>query len=111
MSRLSALAMLLWYFARAMLVSAWATSRTILTASDAPRRGFARLDVADLSEGGVMLLAAMVTLTPGSSSVDIDLERRELLLHILDREDLEATLSTIRREFQQPIRILFGGRR
>jgi multisubunit Na+/H+ antiporter MnhE subunit len=108
-SKLIAVLTLLWYFIRSMLASAWTTSLTILTASDAPRRGFARLDVADLNEAGMVLLGAMVTLTPGTSTVDIDLERRELLLHVLDSEDIEMTLSSIQREFLLPIRVLLGG--
>jgi multisubunit Na+/H+ antiporter MnhE subunit len=110
MNRLQAMAILLWRFASAMVLSAWATSVTILTESDAPRRGFARLDYADLNEAGVMLLAAMVTLTPGTTTVDIDVDRRELLLHVLDSEDIETTLADIKLKFLQPIRILCGGR-
>jgi multisubunit Na+/H+ antiporter MnhE subunit len=110
MNRVQAVLILLWRFASAMVLSAWSTSVTILIASDAPRRGFARLDYADLNAAGVMLLAAMITLTPGSSTVDIDTERRELLLHVLDTEDIETTLSDIQLRFLQPIRILFGGR-
>jgi len=109
MSRLLALLVLVWRLVRQMVLSAWATSVTILFASDAPRRGFARLEYADLSEAGAMLLAAMVTLTPGTSVVDIDTERGELLLHVLDTEDIESTLSAIRREFINPIRTLLGG--
>jgi multisubunit Na+/H+ antiporter MnhE subunit len=109
MSRLQAALILLWRFASAMLVSAWTTGVIILSAGDAPRRGFARLDYEDLDEAGVMLLAAMVTLTPGSSTVDIDTERRELLLHVLDTEDIDSTLSDIKLRFLQPIRVLFGG--
>jgi multisubunit Na+/H+ antiporter MnhE subunit len=110
MNRLQAMAILLWRFASAMVLSAWATSVTILIASDAPRRGFARLDYADLNEAGVMLLAAMVTLTPGTTTVDIDTDRRELLLHVLDSEDIETALADIKLKFMHPIRILFGGR-
>ena len=110
MNRLQALVILLWRFASAMVLAAWSTSVTIVTASDAPRRGFARLNYTDLSEAGVMLLAAMVTLTPGSSTIDIDTERRELLLHVLDTADIESTLSDIELKFLQPIRVLFGGR-
>ena len=108
MNRLQALVILLWRFATAMVLSAWTTSVTILLASDAPRRGFVRFEYADLNEPGVMLLAAMVTLTPGTSTVDIDTDRRELLLHVLDTEDIETTLSDIQRKFLPPIRILFG---
>ena len=110
MKRLLAITILLWRFASEMMLAAWVTSVTILIASDAPRRGFARLDYDDLNKAGVMLLAAMVTLTPGSTTVDIDTDRGELLLHVLDSEDIEATLADIKLKFLQPIRILFGGR-
>jgi len=110
MNKLRALLVLLWRFPSAMLISAWATSRIILVSSDAPRRGFARFAYDDLDEAGVVWLAALVTLTPGTSTVDIDPVRRELLLHVLDSEDIETTLSTIRRDFLLPLRSLFGAR-
>ncbi len=109
MNRLLALLILFWRFLRAMLLSAWATSRTILVCSQAPRRGFVRFAYDDLNETGVVMLAAMVTLTPGTSTVDIDPQRRELLLHVLDSDDIEVTLSTIRRDFLLPLQRLFGG--
>ena len=110
MNKLPVLLLLLWRFASTMLISAWATSRIILVCSDAPRRGFARFAYDDLDEAGVVLLAALVTLTPGSSTVDIDPKRRELLLHVLDSEDIETTLSALRRDFLLPLRSLFGAR-
>ncbi len=110
MNKLWALLVLIWRFASSMLLSAWATSRIILVSSDAPRRGFARFAYDDLNDAGVVLLAAMVTLTPGTSTVDIDPERRELLLHVLDSDDIEALLSAIQRDFLPPLRSLFGVR-
>lgn len=108
MTRLNAFVVLVWRFASAMLVSAWTTSRTILMDSDAPDRGYARLAYGDLHEAGVMLLAALVTLTPGTSTIDIDTGRRELLLHVLDTDDIETVLEKLRRQFLLPIRSLFG---
>lgn len=108
MNRLYVILVLAWRFVSAMLVSAWATSRTILLDSDAPERGYARLAYDDLNEAGVMLLAVMVTLTPGTSMIDIDSERRELLLHMLDCRDIETVLDKLRRDFLLPIRSLFG---
>ncbi|MGA7801725.1 MAG: Na+/H+ antiporter subunit E [Gammaproteobacteria bacterium] len=108
MSKSRAVLLLIGHFARALVLSTWATVHLILTEPDAPRRGFARLEYGDLSETGVVLLAALVTLTPGTSTVDVDLERRALLLHVLDSAHLDATLSGIRRDFVQPVRCLFG---
>ena len=110
MRRLWAAAVLVWRFLGALVTSAWSTSVLIVTASDVPHRRFAKLAYGDLKEPGVLLLAAMVTLTPGTSTVDIDTARKELSLHVLDGEDLEATLSAIEHDFLKPIRILFGGR-
>ena len=110
MNKLWALLVLIWRFASSMLLSAWATSRIILVSSDAPRRGFARFAYDDLNDASVVLLAAMVTLTPGTSTVDIDPERRELLLHVLDSDDIEALTSAIQRDFIPPLRSLFGVR-
>ena len=108
MNRSSAIAILFWRFLSAMIVSAWMTSRTILMHSDAPDRGYARFAYGDLNEAGVMLLAALVTLTPGTSTIDIDTERHELLLHVLDTRDIETVLEELRRDFLLPIRSLFG---
>jgi multisubunit Na+/H+ antiporter MnhE subunit len=109
MKRLLATLVLLWRFISTMMMSAWTTGVIIIVASDAPRRGFVRLNYGDLNKAGVMLLAAMVTLTPGSSTVDIDTDSHELLLHVLDSEDTEATLAHIREKFLLPIRVVFGG--
>lgn len=108
MSRTGALVVLAGHFTKALLLSAWDTARLIVVEGDAPRRGFVRLDYGDLGDTAVVVLAALVTLTPGTSVVDIDPERRQLLLHMLDTGDLQATLSGIRREFLQPLRRLSG---
>ena len=110
MQRLRIIILLLWRFLDAMLQSAWTTSRIILTDSRAPNRGYARLHYGELSDAGVMLLAAMITLTPGTSTLDIDRDNQELLLHVLDTTDIESVLDGLRRDFLHPLQILSGGR-
>ncbi len=108
MNRPLALVVLLWHFTRAVAASALNTARVVLTEPAAPRRAFARLDYGDLSEAGAVVLAALVTLTPGTSVVDLDPERRQLLLHILDGADVDATLAELHRQFVRPIATLVG---
>jgi len=50
----------------------------------------------------------LVTLTPGTTSLDIDTERHEILLHLLDSRQTKATLAAIERDFVRPLRALFG---
>lgn len=77
---------------------------------DAGHAGLVRVPVAPMSEAGAALFGAMVTLTPGSTVIDIDMERRELLLHLLDARDVEATVTQMRADFERPIAALFPAR-
>lgn len=105
---------LLLRFARAVLVSGWQTIRIIL-ASRHPARssaqpGFARIGFAPMSEAGAALLGAMVSLTPGTTTLDIDMETRVLILHLLDTAAGEAVLVVIREEFEPLLCALFAPR-
>ena len=85
------------------------TARIILrgrtNAADA--NNIVRIPFAPMSEAGAALLGAMVSMTPGSSAIDVDLERREMLLHMLDIDAADANLASIRRDFEVDIALLF----
>jgi multisubunit Na+/H+ antiporter MnhE subunit len=108
MVRLKAAILLLMRLFIAMFLSAWTTSRTILLDSSAGHRGCVRFHYGDLNERGVILLAAIITLTPGTSTLDIDRTSHELLLHVLDTRDLDEALGELRTKFLTPARVLFG---
>ncbi len=110
MSFVSALARLGFNFVKDLFVSGWVTARIILRRGPLPQPGFVRLAYGELSDGAASFLGALVSLTPGTTTVDIDLERGELLLHLLDVEQADTTLAAIRSDFLQPIRTLFGVR-
>jgi multicomponent K+:H+ antiporter subunit E/multicomponent Na+:H+ antiporter subunit E len=109
MTKLIALFLLILNLFRDLISSGWATARLILRPGEPPRSGFARLSYGDLPAPAANLLGALITLTPGTTTLDIDLERGEMLLHLLDLEGVEATLAAIRRDFLAPIRTLYGG--
>lgn len=87
-------------------LSGFSTARIILLRTP-PTAGFVRMHYAPMSSHGAALLGALVTLTPGSSTVDIDLQRREILLHLLDIQQSESNIKAIRRDFEEDIRVLF----
>lgn len=106
MNRSRALLHLGFNFLRDMLGSGWGTARIILFHRRALRPGFATLAFDDLPDHA----AALITLTPGTTTVDIDLQRRTYRLHMLDLDQAERALDSIRRDFIAPARILFGER-
>jgi len=110
MSRLSALIRLAFNFMKEAFVSGGITALIILRGGTRLQPGFVRMSYGDLGETAADFLGALVSLTPGTTTVDIDLERRELLLHVLDVTRAEQTLASIRRDFVLPVRALFGGK-
>ena len=88
-------------------VLAGVTTARIILRRTPPPAGLVRLPYTPMSETGAAVLGAMLTLTPGSSVVDIDPARREMLLHLLDVRTAEAAAAAIRSDFERDIAILF----
>lgn len=57
----------------------------------------------------IMLLANMVTLTPGTLSVDVSDDRSKLYIHAIDSRDDAQTIADIRNTFERRIAEAFGG--
>jgi multisubunit Na+/H+ antiporter MnhE subunit len=108
MTRTRALLMLLASLLKELVLSGWSTARVILAPRGQVQAGFASLEYGDLGPGAASLLGVLVTLTPGTTSLEIDTERHEIFLHILDASQTEATLAAIQRDFVSPLRVLSG---
>lgn len=112
--KLLAALMLLLRFLRAIVVSGVQTVAVILRAGTGggspPPADFVRVRYAPMNAQGAALLGCMISLTPGTTTLDIDEEKRELLLHVLDTSDTEAMVESIRKEFEPGLLVLFGER-
>lgn len=97
---------LLLRFAGHCMLSGLTTAVIILKHTPTPN-GLVRLRFAPMSRTGAAVLGALVTLSPGSSAIDIDPQRRVILMHLLDIRTAEATLAAIRRDFEQDLCRLF----
>jgi multicomponent Na+:H+ antiporter subunit E len=56
----------------------------------------------------ITLLANLITLTPGTLSVDVSQDRRTLFVHALDCSDVEASRRDIQEGFERKIIEAFG---
>lgn len=108
--RLLAALRLLALFLRAVLLSGLQTLVVILRSrpGQPPPVALLRVRHAPMSETGAVLLGCMVSLTPGTTTLDIDVDGHELLLHVLDATDTEALLRVIREDFEPGLLALFG---
>lgn len=101
---------LLFCFALQCLLSGLTTARTILHGRQPPA-GFARIAFAPMNEAGAAVLGAMVSLTPGTTVIDIDMQHRICLLHLLDTRQEQASINFIRTRLEPDIARLFPEKR
>jgi len=55
----------------------------------------------------ITVLANMITLTPGTVSARLTPDRLELLVHVLDTDDPEGEVDTIKRRYENPLQEIF----
>lgn len=55
-----------------------------------------------------ILLAMIITTTPGTVSAGIDQERGDILVHALNTEDIEVDVQDIKQRYETPLLEIFG---
>lgn len=102
---------LLLRFLFQVVTSGLTTAWSIVRPGRRPTPGLIRMRYDNLNEFGVTVMGCMITLTPGTTTIDIDTERQELLLHLLDAGNPERTITKIRRQFEKPLQRMYPARR
>lgn len=112
MNRLAAAVMLPARFGGALITSGAQTIGTIvrqgLAIGTPPLPSFVRISFAPMSAQGAAMLGSLISLTPGTTVVDIDLPRRQMVLHMLDSSQAATAVKAIRRKFEPPLQAWFG---
>jgi len=55
----------------------------------------------------ITVLANMITLTPGTVSARLTPDRLELLVHVLDTDDPDGEVNTIKQRYERPLQEIF----
>nr|WP_297460643.1 Na+/H+ antiporter subunit E [uncultured Halomonas sp.] len=56
----------------------------------------------------ITVLASTITLTPGTVSANLRMDRRILVIHTLDVDDREQMIAQIRERYERPLKEIFG---
>lgn len=108
-----AMTMLLINFIKISFVSGLDTIKIIIKGSASnktdPRDGVATIKYGQLGPETASLLGAMLTLTPGTSLIDVDIENRELVMHLLNLDQYDEIVSIIQRDFCVYLRMIDRG--
>lgn len=101
-----AVLMLLVNFFKCAFLSGLDTAKIILFKHDCMISGLAEISYGELNENTASLLGALITLTPGTSLINIDTQSGVLVLHLLDLERKDETLKSIQQDFYEYLKTI-----
>jgi multisubunit Na+/H+ antiporter MnhE subunit len=107
MARLVALVALAFSFVWHVVTGGASTAWLIVRPGARPTSAVVPMEYERLSDTGAVILACLISLTPGTTVIDIDTARRRMSLHLLDTSQLATTVSRIEQVFARRLRILF----
>ena len=110
MKKVFAVFMLIINFLKSAVISGIETAKIIIFRKYGVNSGLTDMSYGELSENSASLLGTMITLTPGTTLVNIDAENKVLVLHMLDLNAREQTVQTIQRDFCEHLKALDGVR-
>ena len=90
-------------FLKELSLSAWKVTVTVLSPDMKLKPGIFAFPLTVTSDFEITLLANLITLTPGTLSVDVSPDRRTRYVHALDCSDPEATKRGIANGFERKI--------
>lgn len=91
-------------FLQELLLSAWQVLRATLSPEIRARSAVVAVPIEMRSDAGITLLADMVTLTPGTTSLHVSEDRRTLFVHAMDAGSPEEVAAGIRDGFERATR-------
>ncbi|EIA7526559.1 Na+/H+ antiporter subunit E [Listeria monocytogenes] len=107
--RLFALVKLVFRFLHDLIVSTVHVSRIVLKKDMNIRPGIFRYDTTLETDWEVTMLALLITLTPGTLSIDISDDYKTIYVHSLHVPNIEEEIATIRKSYEGAIMEVFHG--
>lgn len=92
-----------WVFTCALLKSNVRVARDVIAIRPKRRTGIVAVPLDARSDLEITLLACLVTLTPGTLSLDVSTDRKVLYVHAMFIDDAEEVRRSIKENFEQRI--------
>ncbi|MCJ9674669.1 Na+/H+ antiporter subunit E [Neorhizobium sp. BETTINA12A] len=101
--RLGRILSLLALFLKELALSAWKVAVLVMSPRMDLKPGIFAFPLTVTRDFEITLLANLITLTPGTLSVDVSEDRKTLFVHAIDCSDVEATKRDIANGFERKI--------
>ncbi|MEP3045825.1 MAG: Na+/H+ antiporter subunit E [Roseibium sp.] len=94
-------------FVRELILSAWRVARIVTRPKIDLEPGIIAYPLTVDRDFEITMLANLITLTPGTLSVDVSEDRKTLYVHCIDVPDPQATIDDIKNVFERKILEVF----
>ena len=93
-----------------IVASALTVAMQILGREDRITPGFVTVPLSIRDPYGITSLASIITMTPGTLSVDLSADSTSLLVHALNLDDPVALVTSIKWRYERPLMTIFEGK-
>lgn len=107
LSKLPHVAEFIAFYLWEVLISNFRVARDVLMPSDRMKPDFIRVNVEGLTERQLLATANLISMTPGTLSIDVDHEKGELIVHSLYVSDKEQAAKELEQIFKKRISRVF----
>ncbi len=108
MKRLSIILRLIAVFIVELIKANIEVALWILKPNSQLRPAFVAIPLDLKNESALVVFAQMITLTPGTLSLEFTPDRDELLIHVIHTLDPAATVMGLKKSFEAPLMQIFG---
>jgi multicomponent Na+:H+ antiporter subunit E len=97
----------IFYYAKEVILANIKIAYLILSKNPQLKPAIICIPLQARSDLEIALLVNMITMTPGSLSIDISSDRRAVYVHVLDNTEPQIVKKSIQEGFQKKVRELF----
>jgi multicomponent Na+:H+ antiporter subunit E len=94
---------LITYFGKELLISNLKVLWDVITPQHISRPGIIALPLDARTDAEIMLVANLISLTPGTLSLDLSEDRRSLYIHVMFLDDIEQTRRQIKQGLERRV--------
>jgi multicomponent Na+:H+ antiporter subunit E len=105
-AKLGVLIKLIYNFTYELILSNIQVAKVVIQPRLNVQPALIRLPIELENDLSITMLANMITMTPGTITMDVAEDRKSLVVHCLNVTDIEGTKQTIRDKFELPLREL-----
>lgn len=90
-----------------VLAGTWDVTLRVVGVRRVEAPGIVRVPIGERTDRGIAVSALATTLSPGTVFVDVDWERRDMLLHVIDASDPDDVRAKLQRFYERYQRSVF----